>query len=184
MKTVMRNVRISADLDAILHAEAAANNQTVSALLMSILTKYAEFDRFAQKFGFVTVPRSNYARTLDAMDEETYMKASSQATSTFIEMVRFWHNRADAEAICEFAEKLGKYAGTTQCRVHRSSGEYTVIFQHELGPKFSHIIKRTYEGAIRTVVGNEPKIETTDNSVLIKFRGETSKQAAPTPDYP
>jgi hypothetical protein len=114
------------------------------------------------------------------MDEETYLNASSQATSTFIEMVRFWHNRVDAEAICDFAEKIGKYAGTTQCRVDRSGGEYTVIFQHELGPKFSNIVKRTYAGAIRTTIGIEPRTETTDNSVVIKFHQGTSKQSPPT----
>jgi hypothetical protein len=33
--------------------------------------------------------------------------------------------------------------------VDGSGGWYMVILQHELGPKFSHIIQRTYAGAMR-----------------------------------
>ena len=167
-RSVLRNVRIPKELNDTLQREAQAENRTVSALVVSILTKFAEFDRFANKFGFVTVPRSNYYRMIEAMDEQTYSKASDVAPATLLEMVRFWFGRVNANTICDFAETTGKYAGTTRCQVKRSNGEYSITFQHELGPKFSNILNRIFQDSLSTL-GIRPETEVTNNSTFIRF---------------
>jgi uncharacterized protein (DUF1778 family) len=168
-QTVLRNVRIPKELNALLQKDANAENRTVSALVVSVLTKYAEWDRFTRKFGFVTIPRSNYKRMIEAMDEQSYATATQEAPSTFLEMVRFWHKRIDPNTICNFCERLSKYVGTTQCEVEENNGNYSITLQHEFGPKYSNHLKRVYEAGIRAALGIEPKIEATNNSVFIKF---------------
>jgi hypothetical protein len=121
-QTILRGVRIPKGVNDILQHDAKAENRTVSALVVSILTKYAEWDRFTQKFGFVSIPRINYKQMIDAMDENAYTAATADAPSTFLEMVRFWHKRIDAETVCAFCETLSKYVGTTQCEIDRSDG--------------------------------------------------------------
>lgn len=175
-QTVLRNVRIPKELNALLQRDANAENRTVSALVVSILTKYAEWDRFTRKFGFVTIPRNNYERMIEAMDEQTYLAATEEAPSTFLEMVRFWHKRIDAETVCAFCERLSKYVGTTQCEVERIGGNYSITLQHGLGSKYSNHLKRVYEAGIRTALGTEPKIEVTNNSVFIKFSERYAKE--------
>jgi hypothetical protein len=172
---VLRNVRIPKELNALLLRDANAENRTVSALVVSILTKYAEWDRFTRKFGFVTIPRSNYNRMIDAMDEQSYLNATEEAPSTFLEMVRFWHKRIDAPTICAFCERLSKYVGTTQCEVETSDGHYNITLQHDLGPKYSNHLRRVYEAGIRAALGIEPKIEVTNNSIFIKFSERYAK---------
>ncbi len=172
---MLRNVRIPKELNALLQRDANAENRTVSALVVSILTKYAEWDRFTRKFGFVTIPRDNYERMLDAMDEQTYLAATEEAPSTFLEMVRFWHKRIDADTVSSFCETLSKYVGTTQCEVERDNSTYTITLKHGLGPKYSNHLKRVYEAGIRTALGIDPKIEVTNNSVFIRFSGRYSK---------
>jgi hypothetical protein len=168
-QTVLRNVRIPKELNALLQRDASAENRTVSALVVSILTKYAEWDRFTRKFGFVTIPRNNYKRMIEAMDEQVYTTATQEAPSTFLEMVRFWHKRLDANTICAFCERLSKYVGTTQCEVEENNGSYSITLQHEFGLKYSNHLKRVYEAGIQAALGVEPKIEVTNNSVFIKF---------------
>jgi hypothetical protein len=168
-QTVLRNVRIPKELNALLQRDANAENRTVSALVVSILTKYAEWDRFTRKFGFVTIPRHNYERMIAALDEQSYLTATEEAPSTFLEMVRFWHKRVDADTVCAFCERLSKYVGTTQCELEADNGNYSITLQHDLGSKYSNHLKRVYEAGIRTALGIEPKIEVTNNSVFIKF---------------
>jgi hypothetical protein len=168
-QTILRGVRIPQKVNDVLQRDAKAENRTVSALVVSILTKYAEWDRFTQKFGFVSIPRTNYKHMVDALDENTYTTATADSPSVFLEMVRFWHKRIDAETVCNFCETLSKYVGTTQCEIDHSDGKYTITLQHDFGPKYSLHLKRDYELGIRQALGTDPKIETTDHSVFIKF---------------
>jgi hypothetical protein len=174
-QTVLRGVRIPKDLNDILQHDAKAENRTVSALVVSILNKYAEWDRFTQKFGFVSIPRVNYKRMIDAMDQGAYMAATEDAPSTFLEMVRFWHKRIDPQTVCTFCETLSKYVGTTQCEIEQKGGKYTITLQHDLGPKYSQHLKRDYEIGIRQALQIEPKIETTNHSVFIRFSESWAK---------
>jgi hypothetical protein len=174
-QTVLRNVRIPKELNTLLQKDANTENRTVSALVVSILTKYSEWDRFTRKFGFVTIPRSNYKRMIEAMDEHSYLTATEEAPSTFLEMVRFWHKRIDAGTICAFCERLSKYVGTTQCEVDANNGNYSITLQHDLGSKYSNQLRRVYEAGIRAALGIEPKIEVTNNSVFIKFSERYAK---------
>ena len=43
-------------------------NRTVRSLVISTIAKYAEFDRFTSKLGFVAMPRSDYKRMIEAVD--------------------------------------------------------------------------------------------------------------------
>lgn len=168
-QSVLRGIRIPKELNDILQHDAKAENRTVSALVVSILAKYAEWDRFTQKFGFVSIPRDNYKHMIDAMDEHAYLTATQDTPSTFLEMVRFWHKRVDAETVCAFCDTLSKYVGTTQCEIERADGKYTITLQHDFGPKYSLHLKRDYETGIRQALRIEPKIETTNHSVFIRF---------------
>ena len=181
-QTVLRGVRIPKELNDILEHDAKAENRTVSALVVSILTKYAEWDRFTQKFGFVSIPRANYKNIIDAMDEHAYMAATEDAPSTFLEMVRFWHKRVDTETVCAFCETLSKYVGTTQCEIEQSGDKYAITLQHDFGPKYSQHLKRDYEMGIRQALRIEPKIETTNHSVFIRFAKPWAKISGPKND--
>jgi hypothetical protein len=174
-QTVLRGIRIPKQLNEVLQKDAAEQNRTVSALAVSILTKYAEWDRYTQKFGFVTVPRSNYKHMIEAMDEKAYLAATDQAPSTFLEMIRFWYKRVDPEIICAFCDRLSKYVGTTHCEIEERDGDYTITLEHDFGIKYSDHLKRDYEKVIGEALGIEPKIEVTNNSTYIRFSERSPK---------
>jgi len=174
-QSVLRGVRIPKQLNELLQKDANAENRTVSALVVSILTKYAEWDRFTQKFGFVTVPRSTYKRMIETMDEEAYLAATDEAPLTFLEMIRFWYKRVDPSIVCAFCERLSKYVGTTRCEIDERDGDYTITLQHDFGMKYSNQLKRVYETVTRETLRIEPKIEVTNNSILIRFSDRSPK---------
>ena len=168
-QTVLRGVRIPKQLNEILQRDADAQNRTASALVVSILTKYAEWDRYTQKFGFVTVPRANYKHMVEAMDAQTYLAATDETPSTFLDMIRFWYKRVDPTTVCAFCERLSKYVGTTQCEIEQKDGEYTITLHHDFGIKYSNHLKRDYERVTHEAIGIEPTIEVTNSSIYIKF---------------
>ena len=176
-QTVLRGVRIPKQLNELLQKDAGAENRTVSALVVSILTKYAEWDRFTQKFGFVTVPRSTYKRMIETMDEQAYLAATEEAPSTFLEMIRFWYKRVDPAIVCAFCERLSKYVGTTHCEIDDRDGDYTITLQHDFGMKYSNQLKHVYETVTRETLRIEPKIEVTNNSIFIRFSERSPKIA-------
>jgi hypothetical protein len=178
-QTVLRGVRIPTQLNELLQKDAKTENRTVSALVVSILTKYAEWDRYTQKFGFVTVPRSTYKRMIEAMDEQTYLSATEEAPSTFLEMIRFWYKRVDPATVCAFCERLSKYVGTTRCEVDDRDGNYTITLEHDFGMKYSNQLKRVYEAVTRETLGIEPRIEVTNNSIFIRFSERSPKVTRP-----
>ena len=174
-QTVLRGVRIPKQLNELLQKDADAENRTVSALVVSVLTKYAEWDRYTQKFGFVTVPRSTYKRMIEKMDEQAYLAATEEAPSTFLEMIRFWYKRVDPQIVCSFCERLSKYVGATQCEIEYKDGDYTITLEHDFGLKYSNQLKRVYETVTRETLGIEPKIEVTKNSIFIRFSERSPK---------
>ena len=174
-QTVLRGIRIPKQLNELLQKDADAENRTVSALVVSILTKYAEWDRFTQKFGFVTVPRSNYKHMVEAMDEQAYLVATDEAPSTFLDMIRFWYKRVDPAIVCAFCDRLSKYVGTTQCEIEEKDGDYTITLHHDFGVKYSNHLRRVYERVTRETLGIEPKIDVTNNSIYIRFSERSPK---------
>jgi len=174
-QTVLRGIRIPKQLNEILQKDAEAGNRTVSALVVSILTKYAEWDRYTQKFGFVTVPRSNYKHMIETMDEQAYSAATDEAPSTFVDMIRFWYKRVDPATVCAFCDRLSKYVGTTQCEIEEKDGDYAITLHHDLGIKYSNHLRRVYEKVTRETLGIEPKIDVTNSSIYIRFSERSPK---------
>jgi len=174
-QTVLRGIRIPKQLNELLQKDADAENRTVSALVVSILTKYAEWDRYTQKFGFVTVPRCMYKAMVETMGEQAYLAATDQAPSIFLEMIRFWYKRADPAIVCAFCDRLSKYVGTTQCEIEEKGGDYTIALHHDFGMKYSNHLKRVYETVTRETLRIEPKIEVTKNSTYIRFSERSPK---------
>jgi hypothetical protein len=55
-KTVLRTIRIDKDLDDALDKDSEEHGVGENALISSVLTKYIEWDRYAEKFGRVSLP--------------------------------------------------------------------------------------------------------------------------------
>lgn len=80
---------------------------------------------------------------IDAMDDKEYMTATADSPSTFLEMIRFWHKRVDAETVCAFCERLSKYVGRASSlpNYHRFLGvchefslyHYSILFMRDFG---------------------------------------------------
>jgi hypothetical protein len=69
-KTLLRTIRITPELEGLLQRDAKLKRISVNALISSIMTKYAEWDRFRERFeGIVITPRG-FSAILESVDDE------------------------------------------------------------------------------------------------------------------
>ncbi len=69
-KTVTRTIRIPAHLDNVIHEDSKEKRSTANALISSILAKYAEWDRYPESFGFISIPRSGLKLIIQSLDDD------------------------------------------------------------------------------------------------------------------
>jgi hypothetical protein len=54
---------------------------TTNALISSILTKYAEWDRYVESFVFISMPRNGFKLIIDALDDESIKRVAEEIGS-------------------------------------------------------------------------------------------------------
>ena len=69
-KTILRTIRIDKDLDDTLDNAAKENGVSENALISSILAKYIEWDRYAEKFGRVSLPSEALKAIIEATESD------------------------------------------------------------------------------------------------------------------
>jgi hypothetical protein len=160
------------DLDDILHQDAATKKIGVNTLLSSILTKYAEWDRFEEKYGFMHLTRELFKIVLQTVDEEKLMRISKEfyGGGGPKEFLTFRSKRINIETALEHISAACKYAGLAQCDIALQGKEYILTIHHELGQKWSEYLAFIWgQGLMKTTLGLPVEYEVTKNSIVIRF---------------
>ena len=169
-KTVLRSIRIPSRLEDVLRADAEARGLSVNALVSSILTRYAEWDRFADKFGFVTITRNGFRALVEGLDDEGRERVGRETGSQNPrEMTLFWYKKLGLDAFLDYLSLIRRYAKWSEFEVQRDERRVTIQMQHHWGPKASNFQRFFMEEAVRGIVGVVPECEVGRDSVLLRF---------------
>jgi len=169
-KTVLRSVRLPKQLEEILSKDAKAKGLSVNALVSTILTKYAEWDRFAEKFGFVTITRTGFRAIHDALDKDTLVKLAVELGSQNPrEMTLFWFKKLNFETFLSYLNLICRYGRVGEYELEMDGKNCTILFHHGLGFNVSHYIGHFLTEAVRAIVHVVPTTEVGRNSLVLKF---------------
>src|SRR5208337_1632706 len=109
-KTVLRTVRISEELDGILEKDAKANRTSVNALISSIMAKYAEWDRYTEKFGHISIPTTLFRALLDLTDENALAALAERVGVELTNQITvFWFKKTNLETLLHFMSNASQY---------------------------------------------------------------------------
>ncbi len=196
MKSVVRTIRISRDLDVLLQEDANAKKLPVNALISSILEKYAEWDRLADSFGIIGVHHDVFTRILLAVTDERIGEIGSELGEMLGREARiFWFKKPNVEpiptALTPPANRLEEFLTavshhvrhTADCRweIEWRAEECTVLYCHNLGLKWSLLFRHFVSTAAKALLGVLPVCETTEHAVLFRFpKTHRDRQAAET----
>jgi hypothetical protein len=154
----LRSIRIAREINDFLENEAEKQGLTFNALVNRILTKYSRWDGFAEKFGFVTIAAESLSSILsrceDEMLERTGRELGAKMTAA---TTMFWHMNVDFDALLDMINLYSRYSGQYTAETKRSDSEVTLTFHHNLGEKWSIILKNFIEASVNSVL---PKSET------------------------
>ncbi|MEK0325374.1 MAG: hypothetical protein QQN63_06680 [Nitrosopumilus sp.] len=169
-KTVLRSIRISQELDELLQKDAKNKRISVNALISTMMIKYAEWDRFADKFGYVTLTSETFKTILEITDEKKLSElAKVMGARLPKEVMLFWFKKTDLEAFLSYIDLYGKYSGLFQYELDKEGDRYTITAHHELGENWSTFLKIFIGEAMKDTLGIIPEFEVSKSSIVARF---------------
>jgi hypothetical protein len=169
-KTVTRTIRIPDHLDDIIQKDSKHKRSTANTLISSILTKYAEWDRYVESFGFISMPRDSFKLIIDALDDETIKQIAEEIGSKMNrQFMMFIFKKMTLDTFVLQASLFSRYAGFGAYEVETNERNYTVVVHHELGRKWSLYLAHLGSQGLKSTLGISSRFQITENSVILDF---------------
>lgn len=167
----LRTIRLTRDLDNLLQKDAKSKRISINSLLTSIIVKYAEWDRYAEKFGLVSLSRADSRLILEAIEDNKLSQIGNDlGKRAFKEFLMLWFKKTDVEKVLEGISLWCKYAGIAEYDFETDGRNYTITLHHDIGEKWSNLIGHLISQGIKTELGlPNTKLDFTDSLIIIKF---------------
>jgi hypothetical protein len=169
-KTVLKTMRIPSYINSLLEKDADSKGVSVNALISMIMTKYAEWDRYVERFGSITIKLQAFREMLEEIEEDKLADIARRSGSHFPrEFVLFRFKRANLDTYLEALKLMCKYKGYARYELESDESGYTVILVHDLGEKWSNFLRHVVEGGMRSITGIVPKFEVSQDSLIVRI---------------
>jgi hypothetical protein len=169
-KTTTRTIRLPSKIDSILQKDAKEKRTTVNSLISAALTKYAEWDRYAESFGFICLPRNGFKLIIDSLDDEKIKKIAEETGARIAkELTMFIFKKVTLDTFLSMNSLWFRYSGAGTYEIETNERDYTIVIHHELGRKWSTYVAHFASQALKSTLGVVPKINITEYSVVLEF---------------
>jgi len=163
--------RIESDLRANLEEEAKKNRTSLNTLVSQILSRYADWWRYAGRLGLIPVSKDLLRDVFTSLDKPELEELGRRVAETSgREHVLYLYQEVSLGTILQFLDLWSSHFDAYE---HRYDGEmhyYTV--HHDVNLNFSIFIKEFVTTMIRETVPRTVKFETVGpNSVTFSFEG-------------
>jgi hypothetical protein len=168
--TTTRTIRLPSTIEAVLQKDAKEKRTTVNSLISTALTKYAEWDRYAESFGFICLPRNGFKLIIDSLDDETIKRIAEEIGSRQPkELMMFIFKKMTIDNFVSQTLLFSKYAGFGTYEIETDERNYTFVIHHELGRKWSTFLAHLGSQGLKSTLGIAPKFNITEYSVVFEF---------------
>jgi hypothetical protein len=175
-KTVLKSIRISKTEEEILRKDAESKGITFNALVSTLITRYIEWDRLAERYGFIALPRQSFRYLISLLDEkqlEKFGKETGLRNAPAITL--FWFKRLDRQTFLNFISISAKYCKIWDYEVGRQGTDFLLTVHNDIDPAYSVVHRHYFDQAIRSIVGAVPKVEDKGNAVVFTFSEPASQ---------
>jgi hypothetical protein len=169
-RSVLRTIRLPEKVDEILIEEAKGRGLSPNALISMVTTRFTEWDRFADRFHFISVTKELLLGLLNEVEiERVEYLAEKSGSHMPKEAMIFWFKDLSVENLIRFVDARCKYAGYGEFEHAEKQGRHTLTIRHELGKKRSAYLRAYFDVALRKTFHIRAEFETTENAVIIRF---------------
>lgn len=164
----MRSIRISKELDDLIRQDAEDSGVTVNGLITSILSKYSEWDRYVEQFGFVTLPRNGFRTLIDSLDEDRLVEIAAEfGPPSARDISLAWFKDVNLETFLRYLSMQSRYGGFGAFEVDRNAKADTISLNHNLGPRFSFLFSLFIEQTLQNIANISPHLSVESNVLAI-----------------
>lgn len=170
-KAVTRTIRLDGDTDEALSTLAEKERVSVNFLVNRALRKFIEWDVYAEKFGFLSMPASLVTKMMSYLSDDEAKEMGEWAGQNLVkDFLTFWFKEVSVTTLVKGYPALeSKYGRAFEYEEHVDGGRWTIILKHGRGLKWSIY----YEQILLSVFGNllhrEVKTEKTEDQVVARF---------------
>jgi hypothetical protein len=113
--TTLRTVRIPQELDNALENISKERGLSVNSFVSMLLKKYVEWDKYADRFGYITLTRESLSRILNAIDDNKLIESAQDYGSTVLkEFLMFWFKELNIDSVLNALSLRCKYANVAE----------------------------------------------------------------------
>lgn len=150
--------------------EAQGEGTTLNATVSSLIAQHLEWGSKAKKFGFIPVYGPLFLKILDELDDETLIHIGRTVLPTmWKEMALFWYQDSSAEKVLDFLSMRSSHLPYVQTEVRKQGNSYTMVFRHDLGPRWSVVLHGALDELVRQTFRVQPKVDVGDTVVTVDF---------------
>ena len=170
-RSVLKTVRFSEASARSLEKEAADEGTTVNALINSITRQHFEWDKKAQESGFTSIHKTVLKALVDGLDDKTLARIGREVVpGWFEEMAEYWFQDSSPDRILDTISLRFKFNPLMRTEMTREGDKYTVVFRHDLGPKWSILAESAAKELTRKFFHVEPRISRGESVVTCRFK--------------
>ena len=177
-KTTTRAFRIDDTVDKQLREWAEREGVTVSFLANKALRRLVEWDMYADRFGFVAMPREALSRMIELLSEDEVRDLGRWVGgNVYRAFTTFVFKHLDLETVHEVIPKLtSKYTKAFEYEEKRDGSRTVIVLRHGRGRKYSLYYEELARALFVDLGGRVVRTESQENAVVIEF----SSVAGPT----
>jgi hypothetical protein len=166
----LKTFRLSKSLESLLELEAKAQGLSLNALASVIFTKFVEWDRYAARFGYVSIARESLRAFLDLTDEQELAAVAQKVGGEVAkEAALFWFKKLSVDTFLSYLENVCRFGGHAEYECQASGGDYTITLRHDLGMKWSDWLRHSLDEALRKMLGIVGQFELSESEVICRF---------------
>jgi hypothetical protein len=170
-KTLLRTIRITSELEALLQKDAKLKRISVNALISSIMTKYAEWDRFRERYATISLSPLGLSAFLESVDDEKIETISRGLGATLTrEFIVFVFKKINLETYLSYLSLSCRYGGFAHLEIENEGRDYTITLLHTMGHKWSNCLMNLIDEIMKNDLSIVARFDVTKNTVVVRFQ--------------
>ena len=168
-KTVLRTIRIDEELDRVLAADSETKGVSINTLLTQILMKYADWDRFAEKVGVVSMMPEELRVLIGSVNEEILNQNREKLGPEYLmDFMTLRFGEVSADSFRKMFALFTKYLGIGQLETKIEGRNYTTTLRHNFGKNWSRNLEQVFKTTEKFLGIPPSEIRTTEYALIVR----------------
>ena len=150
---------------------------TTNSLIHAILIKYLNWDRFAERYGFMSLSQEGMLKIIQNLSEKDLIEAATQNGSQVPkDILIFWYGRSDLAGFLKYVTLLSDNARLAEFEIARDGTKHIKTPHHDLGIKWSSNIAHFLKSSLKHTLDIESEVQLSTNSVALTFDANSEQK--------